>query len=119
MQAELLTAVLARKAGIGVRGKAFGMEAKGDLPAQKQQDGHTQKRPRIKAWDKHERSKHHGKIPIIDTAIRAASVFHKPRLKRTEKQYADHIANTVSEADQNQYPRIYDLGHIESAYCGI
>lgn len=119
MRTEFLMTIFARKASIGVCGKAFGMATKGDLPTQKQQEGHTQKRPCIKIGDKHIRGKHHGIIPIIDTAIGTASVFHKPCLKRTEKQYSDHIANTVSKADQNQDPRVYGLRHIEDTDRGI
>ena len=65
--------------------------------------------------DENERCEHHCEIPIIDPAIGAASVFHKPSLKRAEKQYADHIANAVGEGDEDQDARIYDTREIENS----
>ena len=69
--------------------------------------------------NQYERRTKHSEIPIIDAAGRTATVFHKPRLERTEKQNADHITHAVREADQDQDPRVDQSDGIEQGDRGI
>jgi hypothetical protein len=63
--------------------------------------------------DKNERREHHCEIPVIYTAIGAASVFHKPCLEGAEKEDAYHIANAVCESYQDEYARVNDICEIK------
>ena len=102
MVAELFFAVFAGETSVGLLRKAFGVSVHSDLPSYQQSKGKPQQAPCVAVWNKHKRSKHHCKIPIVDTAGRAASVLHKPRLEGTEKEDADHITDTVCEADKDK-----------------
>lgn len=102
MVAELFFAVFAGETSVGLLRKAFRVSMHSDLPSCQQSKGKPQQAPRIDIWYKNKGSKHHCKIPIVDTAGRAASVLHKPRLEGTEKEDADHITDTVCETDKDK-----------------
>ena len=78
------------------------MSVHSDFPSCQQSKGKPKQAPRIDIWYKNKGSKHHCKIPIVDTAGRAASVLHKPRLEGTEKEDTDHITDTVCETDKDK-----------------
>ena len=82
---ELFRTRCTGQAGVGVDGKPFRESAEGDFPAYKQQERKSKQTPRIQVWDEHQRREHHGIIPVVDPAVAAASVFHKPCLEGTEK----------------------------------
>lgn len=96
--AELFGAVFAGKAIVGRFVKPLGMKLVKNLPHQKQKKRYPQKAPGIKRGDEEKRREHHRKIPVINTTARTATVFHKPRLEGTEKQYTYHIANRIEKA---------------------
>ena len=100
--AKLLFAIRTGKTSVRFFGESLGM-AKGEyFPYGKKQQRDTEQTPSIQTRDPHERRKHHRKIPIIDATASAAFIFHKPSLKRTEKQNADHIADGIGKTDQQQ-----------------
>ena len=84
--AELFLAVCTGKAGIRVLGKSFGVKQDRKLPTDKKQERDTEKRPRVDVFYKNEWCEHHRVIPVVDPTASAAFVFHKPSLKRAEKQ---------------------------------
>ena len=63
----------------------------------------------------YERGEHHCEIPIVDAAIGATAVLHKPSLKGTEEEDANHIADAVGESDEYKYPRINNIKKIKRA----
>lgn len=115
VMAKLFLAVCTGKARVCVLGKSFGMDKDRKLPANKKQERNSEKRPRVNVFDKNEGSKHHCVIPIVDTAASAALVFHKPSLKRAEKEDTDHIADRIEKADEEKYSAINDICKIKRA----
>ena len=69
--------------------------------------------------NEYERCEHHCKVPIVDSAVGAAAVFHKPRLEGAEKEDANHIANAVGKGDQDQNSCIYNICKIKRTYYAV
>ena len=74
----------------------------GDLPAKKQAERHQNQAPGMGMSDEHQRGEHHGKIPVVDPTDGTAAILHKPGLKGTEEQNADHIAHAVGQAKEDE-----------------
>ena len=104
--------MLAGNAGVRRLGKAFGMAAVGPFPANQDRQRKRDEAIRIGVRNEDQRCEHHREIPIVYAAIGTASVFHKPRLERAEKEDADHITNAVCKGDEDQNSRIYDTRKI-------
>ena len=102
MVAELFLAVFAGEAFVRFLGKSLGVEKCRRLPKDEKQKRYAEKAIGEKARDEHHRGEHHGVIPVIDAAAATALVFHKPGLKRAEKQNSDHVAHRVEKADEKQ-----------------
>ena len=83
-----------------------------DLPSRQQYQGHDKETPGVSIRYKHKWSEHHGIVPVVDPADAAAPVLENPGLEWTEKQYADHIAHTVGEADQYENIPVDNPGKI-------
>ena len=83
-----------------------------DLPSRQQYQGHDKETPGVSIRYKHKWSEHHGIVPVVDPADAAAPVLENPGLEWTEKQYADHIAYTVSETDQYENIPVDSSGKI-------
>ena len=107
--------MLTGNAGIGRFGKSFGVSAVVPFPANQDRQRKYDEAIRIRVRNEDQRREHHCEIPIVYAAVSTASVFHKPRLERAEKEYADHIANAVCEGDEDQDSRIYDTREIENS----
>jgi hypothetical protein len=88
------------------------MQAVGDLPTQKQAKRADEQTVRIQARNKNKRGKHHGKIPVVDAAGCAATVFHKPGLERAKEQDTYDVADRVSNCDQDHDPAVKDSNKI-------
>ena len=109
----------AGEAGVGLFEKALGMQAEGELPNEQQQEGKSQKTPCIQARQKDERGEHHGIIPVVDAAASAAFVLHKPGLEGAEEENADHVADRVEKADEEQNTAVDQMRVIEHADQGV
>jgi hypothetical protein len=72
-----------------------------NLPSEKQGERAGKQAIGVPARNENERGEHHRKIPVVYTARTATAVFHKPRLKRTEKQYAYNVAYGKRQSNQN------------------
>ena len=107
--------MLTGNASVRRLGKAFGMAAVIPFPANQDRQRQCDEAIRIGVRNEDQRREHHREIPIINPAVGTASVFHKPRLERAEKEDADHIANTVCKGDEDQNSLIYDTGEIENS----
>ena len=112
MLTELFVAVLTRNAGVGRLGKAFGVASVGQFPTEQKQKRERNEAIRIRMLNEYEGRKHHREIPVVDTAVGTASVFHKPGLEGAEKEDADHIANAVRESYEYQYSRVDNIRKI-------
>lgn len=64
-------------------------------------------------------SKHHGIVPVVDSAASAALVAHNPCLEGTEEEYANHIAYRVCKADKNKYSFVNNADIEQDADNGI
>ena len=115
MLTKLLVTIFAGNAGVGRFGKAFGMAAVIPFPANQDRQRKCDEAVRIGVRNEDQRCEHHCEIPIINPAVGTASVFHKPRLERAEKEDADHITNAVCKGDEDQDACIYDTGEIENS----
>ena len=113
MLTELFVAVLTGNAGVGRLGEAFGMASVGQFPTEQKQKGQYDEAIRVRMRNEYEGREHHREIPVVDSAVGTASVFHKPGLEGAEKEDADHIANAVSEGDEYEYARVNDICEIE------
>ena len=107
--------MLTGNAGIGRFGKAFGVTAVVPFPANQDRQRKCDEAVRIGVRNEDQRCEHHCEIPIINPAVGTASVFHKPRLERAEKEDADHITNAVCKGDEDQDAWFYDTGEIENS----
>ena len=108
MVAELFLAVFAGDTGVRAIREALRVHPKRDLPAKQEQKRHSEQAPRVEIRDEHQRREHHREVPIIYAADCTASVFHKPGLKGAEKQDADHVADSVREADEDEDAAVDD-----------
>jgi len=115
MMTQFFFTVPAGYTGVGVVGEPFRVPVNRDLPAEEQQQRQYQKTPCERMRDKHKGREHHGKVPVVDPADIAASVFHEPGLERAEKQDADHIADPVGQTDENQYALVQQSRAVEYA----
>ena len=97
--AKLFLATRAIKTLVGHRRETFRVHSVGNFPSQKQCKRTSQQAIVVQTWHKHKRRKHHGKIPIVDTAGRAASILHDPSLEGTEIQNTNDIANRIGDRD--------------------
>ena len=113
MQAELFVAVLAGETGVGAFCEALGTEPQGKLPAKQDDEGHGQKAPGVGVGDEEQGGEHHGEVPVVDTAGGTAAVLHEPHLEGAEEQDADHVADTVKEADQQENAHVDDMGEVQ------
>jgi len=111
--AELFVAILAGDAGVGALGETLGVSLIIPLPTEQEHKGERNEAVSIRVRNKDEGREHHRKIPIIYTAVGAASVFHKPSLEWAEKEDAYHIANTVSKSDKDKYAGVNDVCEIK------
>lgn len=100
MLAKSFLAIFTSKTRIRFFGKTLGIQAEGDLPTKQEQERNAQQRPRDEMRHHQKRCEHHRIIPVIDAAARAAFIAQKPRLKGTEKEDADHIANRICKRDK-------------------
>ena len=107
--------MLARNAGICCLGEAFGMALVIPFPTEQKHQRERDEAISVGMRNEYERREHHCKVPIVDSAIGAAAVFHKPRLEGAEKEDANHIANAVGKSDQDQNSCIYNIGKIKRA----
>ena len=86
-----------------------------NLPHDKQGKSHKKQAPCVVIGNENEWCEHHCKIPVIDSASGAALVFHKPGLKRAEKQNTYHIAHRVKKADEQKDTLINYIGKVKRA----
>ena len=93
---------------IGLRGPTLRMEAIGDLPLGQKHQRHEYQTPGVDGGDEDQGRAHHGKIPVVNAAGTTTAVAHHPGLEGADPQDADHIAHTVSQADQDQNALIND-----------
>ena len=77
--------IFAGKTFVGVFCKTFGMFVQCPFPLKKNDQTNNNKAPSIPSVSKNKGSKHHCKVPVVNTAGGATSVFHKPGLKRAEE----------------------------------
>ena len=115
MMAKLFLAICTGEACVCFFGKAFRMAPYGKLPYDKKQKRNAEQTPRIRVRNKNERGKHHGEIPIIDPTASAAFVFHKPGLEGAEEKNADHIADGIRKADEQENSFIYNIHIVKNA----
>ena len=94
--------------------KPFRMQVKCNFPANQKCDRQHKQAPGISLSDKKQRSEHHCVIPVVDPALAAAFVFHKPRLEGAEKQNADDITDRIRAAQQDHDPVIQETRHMQS-----
>ena len=109
MVAELFLTGPAGHAGIGPDREPLRMQMIGDLPSGQEDQGHAQQAPGIQMRQEQEGREHHGVIPVIDAAVRTASVLQDKGLERTKEQDADHITDTVCQANQYKDIPVNDL----------
>ena len=119
MAAKLFFATRAIETPICCRGEPFGMQTVAHLPPHQKGKSKPKKAVCINAGNKDERGKHHRKIPVVDAAGGTATVLHKPRLEGAEKKNTDHVANRVSQGEQNQNPLIEDAKKVQSTDYGV
>ena len=100
---------------IGLRGPALRMQFISDLPFGQQHQRHKHQAPGIDGRDEDQGSAHHGEVPVVNAAGTAAAVAHHPGLEGTEPQDADHVADTVGQADQDQNSLVQDAHIIQKA----
>ena len=102
MMAKLFLAMRAGEALVGLLIEALGMQMRRQLPEEKKQERNAEKPPREIMRNEDERREHHRIIPVIDTAAATALILHKPGLEGAEEEDADHIANRIKEADEEE-----------------
>ena len=105
--------MLAGNAGVRRLGKAFGMAAVGPFPANQDRQRKRDEAIRIGVRNEDQRCEHHREIPIVYAAIGTASVFHKPRLERAEKEDADDVADGIGDRDQEENAAVDDVREIQ------
>ena len=113
MLTKLLVAMAAGGAGVGRRGESLGMAAVGPFPTDQYRQRKRDEAICVWVRNENEGREHHREIPVIDAAIGAASVLHKPGLEGAEEEDADHITNAVGEGDENENALIDDLRPIK------
>jgi hypothetical protein len=113
MAAELFLTARAIETFVCVGREPFGVKLIGYFPAEKQQKREPEKCIGIDRRDENKGCEHHCKIPVIDPAGRTATVFHKPRLERAEKQYTDYITDRIGDCDENQNALVDDIHKIQ------
>ena len=86
------------KAAVCCFRKALRIKLVCNFPSDKQNDCTSQYTQVKRVLCKHQRCKHHCIVPVVYTAGCAAFVFHKPCLKRAEKQNANHITGGICKA---------------------
>ena len=89
--------------------KSFRVTVHQILPFGKKPQREDDQTPAIIAFNENQWSKHHGKIPVVNTTGAAASVFHEPGLEWTEEQNADHVADSVCKTDEDHDTFIENL----------
>ena len=112
MLAELFVTMLAGNAGVSRFGKAFGMASVIPFPTEQKQKRECNEAVCVRMRYENEGREHHCEVPVVDTAVGTASVFHKPGLEGAEKEDADHIANAVRESYEDQYSRVDNIRKI-------
>ena len=119
MAAQLFGAIRAAEVIVcGVR-EPFGMPVERHLPPNEQRDGQRQQAPGIGLCHEKQGREHHGVVPVVDPARRAALVFQKPALEGTEEQYADHVADGIGAAEQQHDSIVQYPHHVQGAKYGI
>ena len=119
MMAKLLGAVVTAYATVGLGRKSLGMKLIGDLPTRENYSRKTEESPGVKAGHKDTRGKHHNEIPVVYSAVRAASVLHHPGLEGTEEQNTYNITNRKGKADKYKYATVYNICKIQKSDYGI
>ena len=117
--AKFLVAMLAGNACIGCFGKTFGMTLIIPFPTEQQHQRERDKAIRVGMRNEYERREHHCKIPVIDAAVCAASVLHKPGLEGAEEEDADHVAHGIGQGDQQQDAFIEDARVVQRTENGV
>ena len=112
MLTELFVAVFAGNAGVGRLGEAFGVASVGQFPTEQKQERHQNEAICVRMRNEYEGREHHREIPVVDSAVGTASVFHKPGLEGTEKEDTDHIANAICKCYKDQYSRVDNIRKI-------
>ena len=102
MLAKLFFTVRTGQALIRVFRKPLREKAVQELPLQQKQQGYAENTPPPRIDKENEGRKHHGVVPIIDTAIGTALTMQNPRLERTEEKHANHIAYPVRKANKDE-----------------
>ena len=91
------------------------MQTDAGFPKDKQEQGNAEQTPCVEVGQKDQRGKHHGVIPVVNTAGAAAFIFHEPCLEWAEEENADHITDRIEQTDEKQNARIEDIGIIKCA----
>ena len=113
MEAQFFRAIAALEDNLCNLRKPFGMQVECNFPADQQCDRQYEQAPRIFLSHKKQRSEHHGIVPVVDPALAAAFVFHKPRLEGAEKQNADDITDRIRAAQKDHNPVIQYARHMQ------
>jgi hypothetical protein len=111
--AEIFGTVAAVQVLVGFFRKTLWMPVESDLPPDQKKDGKQQQAPCVSSPDKEQGCKHHGIVPVIDSAGAAALILQKPALERTEEKDTDHIADRISAAEKKHDPIIQNFSHSE------
>ena len=99
MLAKLLVAMAAGGVGVGRCGESLGMAVVGPFPTDQNRQRKRDEAIRVGVWDENKGREHHREIPIVDAAVGAASILHKPGLERAEKQDTDDVAHRKADTD--------------------
>ena len=119
MCTQLFFAFRAVEAFICFCREALGVKTVGQLPSDKESDCTAEEAISIPARNENKRREHHCEIPVIDSAGRAASVFHEPRLERAEEEYANDVADGVADRDEDKYSLVDDSGQVQRSDHGV
>ena len=113
MVAELFCAMLTADACICFFIVSFRVDKVSELPTEEDDECKTEEaayvsdKPGVLALDRcgkdeNEGCEHHSEVPVIDSARRAATVLHKPRLEGAEEHNADKVADAVRHGDNKE-----------------
>ena len=103
MMAEMLGTIYTAQTGVCILKIALGSEVFAQFPAQQEQRGKPHKNIGQRVAEEYQRCEHHYEVPVIYPAAAAAFVHHHPALERTEKEYANHVADRVGKRNQDKH----------------
>lgn len=119
MHAKAFVAAAARKVGVRLFSEAVGIAVVVHFPFDQKRKSAEEQRERPEASDEHQRREHHGIVPVVDTAVRAARVLHDERLEGAPEQDADDVRYGIEHRDDDEDARIDDLVEIKHANSAI